>query len=57
MIRHQGTGLYLGANACTADAGQALRFGDDQAARRFLARHACEREGLELVERASPAAA
>jgi hypothetical protein len=58
VIRHRDTGLFVGtADGCTADAARALRFADQATAHRFLARHACEREGLELVEQAAPAAA
>jgi hypothetical protein len=59
VIRHRDTGLYVSTAAgCTGDVHRALHFPDRATALRFMSRHACERgEGLEVIDRAAPAAA
>jgi hypothetical protein len=58
VIRHRDTGLFVSAAGCTNDADRALPFPDRATALRFMSRHACERgEGLEVIDRAAPAAA
>ena len=57
ILRYRATGVFLGAAGVTFDPHAALAFPTAADARRFMERHACEPDTLELVDGGRPAAA